>query len=94
MGEYGRLGTGNTGSALVPEPLETLVDETVVQVSLSLSLRVKGILLYTVDILCDVQCCIIIIIRQLWCSSIMLYNINSDHIITILISTLFYLLNI
>ncbi len=33
VGEYGRLGTGNTGSALVPEPLESLVDETIVAIA-------------------------------------------------------------
>ena len=43
------------------------------QVSLSLNLGLKGILLYTACILCTVECCI----RQLWCSSIMLYNITS-----------------
>lgn len=32
VGEYGRLGTGNTGDSLVPAPLETLLDEDVVQV--------------------------------------------------------------
>jgi len=31
VGEYGRLGTGNTGDSLVPAPLETLLDEDVVQ---------------------------------------------------------------
>ena len=52
------------------------------QVSLSLSLGVKGLYLYTVGILCHVECCI----RQLWCSSIILYNITSiahDHHINI-----------
>ena len=39
----------------------------------SLRLRFKGILLYTNRVLCNMECCI----RQLWCSSVMLYNITS-----------------
>ena len=45
-----------------------------VGLSLSLSLRLKGLFLYTDDILtCNVECCI----RQLWYSSIISYNISS-----------------
>ena len=39
----------------------------------SLSLRFKGWFLFTVDILCNVEWCF----RQLWCSSIIFYNITS-----------------
>ena len=49
----------------------------IVQVSLSLSifliLRLKGLLLCTVGILCHVEWCI----RQLWCSSTIFYNTTS-----------------
>ena len=44
-----------------------------VQVSLSLSLRFKGLLLYTVGVLFHMECCI----RQLWRSLIVLYSITS-----------------
>ena len=40
--------------------------------------KIEGSILYTVDILCYVECCT----RQLWCSSIIFYNITSithDH---------------
>jgi alpha-tubulin suppressor-like RCC1 family protein len=33
IGEYGRLGTGSTDDALVPAPLDSLVDENVVQIA-------------------------------------------------------------
>ena len=50
---------------------EELLDE--MQVSLSLSLRLKGLFLYTGGVLFHVECCI----RQLYCSSIILYSITS-----------------
>jgi|AntAceMinimDraft_1070359.scaffolds.fasta_scaffold105997_2 hypothetical protein len=37
------------------------------------SLTLRGVFLYTVGILCYVECCI----RQLWCCSIILYSITS-----------------
>ena len=55
------------------------------EVSLSLSLRLKCIFLYTAGILFHMECCI----RQLWCTSIISYNITSISITNILISTLF-----
>ena len=42
--------------------------------SLQVSLRFKGLFLYTVDILFLGECCII---RQPWCSTITLYKITS-----------------
>ena len=66
------------------------VDSQFVQVSLSLSLGFKGLFLDTVGILCNLECCI----RQLWCSSIILYKNTSIIYNPILITTLFYLLNI
>ena len=41
--------------------------------SLILILRFKGLFLYNIGILCNVECCI----RQLWCSSVILYNTTS-----------------
>lgn len=45
-GEYGRIGTGNTSDALVPEPLDSLSSEDVVQIAVgydhTLALTTKG----------------------------------------------------
>ena len=56
-----------------------------VQVSLIFRLGFRGILLYTGDVLCSVECCI----TQLWCPSIIFYNQYTD--IYPLLNTHFYL---